>query len=46
MPVTYRFDSNIIVVEMFGEYSMNDLRTAILNSLTDSDEPGQLIPAV
>jgi hypothetical protein len=24
---------------MFGEYSMNDLRTAILNSLTDSASP-------
>ena len=34
MPVTYRFDSNIIVVEMAGKYSMNDLRTVILNSLT------------
>ena len=39
MPVTYRFDSTIIVVEMFGEYSMNDLRTAILNSLADSTSP-------
>ena len=36
MPVTYRFDSNIIVIEMFGEYSMNDVRTTILNSLTDA----------
>jgi len=39
MPVTYRFDSTIIVVEMFNEYSMNDLRTAILNSLNDSEGP-------
>ena len=35
MPVTYRFDSNIIIIEMFGEYSMNDVRTTILNSLAD-----------
>ncbi len=39
MPVTYRFDSNIIVVEMFGEYSINDFRTAILSSLADSMSP-------
>ena len=35
MPVTHRFDANIIVIEMFGEYSMNDVRTTILNSLAD-----------
>ncbi len=33
MPVTYRFDANIIIIEMFGEYTMNDVRTTIINSL-------------
>ena len=35
MPATYRFDSTIIVVELVGEYSIDDLRTAILTSLND-----------
>ena len=35
MPVTYRFDSNIVVVEMIGEYSMDDIRATINNSLAD-----------
>ncbi|MGA9408795.1 MAG: STAS/SEC14 domain-containing protein [Bacteroidota bacterium] len=39
MPVTYRFDSTIIVVEMTGKYSMNTLRTTILDSLIDSQGP-------
>jgi hypothetical protein len=36
MPVTYRFDSNIVIIELAGEYSMDDIRTTILNSLADS----------
>ena len=36
MPATYRFDANIIIIEMFGEYSMNDVRTTILNSISNS----------
>ena len=40
MSVTYRFDSNIIIIEMFGEYSMNDVRTTILNSLSHSEGNG------
>jgi len=36
MPVTYRFDSNIVVIEMVDEYSMDDIRTTVLNSLADS----------
>jgi hypothetical protein len=36
MSVKYRFDANIVVVEMIGEYSLNDIRTTILNSLADS----------
>ena len=39
MPVKYRFDSNIVVVEMIGEYSLDDLRATILNSLADSERP-------
>ncbi|MGO9481707.1 MAG: STAS/SEC14 domain-containing protein [Candidatus Kryptoniota bacterium] len=40
MPVKYRFDSDIVVVEMVGEYSMDELRAAILNSLADPERPG------
>ena len=29
MPVTYRFDSNIVVIELVGEYSIGDFRTSI-----------------
>jgi hypothetical protein len=36
MPATYRFDSNIVIIELAGEYSMDDIRTTILNSLADS----------
>jgi hypothetical protein len=39
MPVAYRFDSNIIVIEMVGEYSLDDIRMTILNSLADSKCP-------
>jgi hypothetical protein len=39
MPVTYRFDSNIVVLEMIGEYSMHDIRNTIINSLADSHCP-------
>jgi hypothetical protein len=39
MPVTFRFDSNIVVIEMVGDYSLDDVRTTILNSLADSKCP-------
>ncbi|HUI30179.1 MAG TPA: hypothetical protein VLX91_08170 [Candidatus Acidoferrales bacterium] len=39
MPVKYRFDANITVIEMTGEYSMDELRTAFLDSLADNDRP-------
>jgi hypothetical protein len=39
MPVNYRFDAKIIVIYMAGEYSINDLRTTLLNSLTDPERP-------
>jgi hypothetical protein len=36
VPVKYRFDANIVVIELIGEYTLNDIRTTILNSLADS----------
>ena len=39
MPVTYRFDSNIVIIEMAGEYSLSDIRNSILTSLADSTCP-------
>lgn len=35
MPVSYRFDSGIIVIEMIGEYPLDDIRKAVLDSLSD-----------
>jgi len=37
--VTYRFDSNIVVMEMVGEYSMDDIPKTVLNALADSHCP-------
>jgi hypothetical protein len=39
MPVSYRFDSNIVIIDVVGEYSMDDLRATILNSLADPEHP-------
>ncbi len=39
MPVQYRFDSNIVVIEAIGEYSMEEFRTTLLDSLNDSQRP-------
>ena len=39
MPVNYRFDFNSIVIYMAGEYTVNDLRTTLLNSLADPERP-------
>ena len=39
MPVQYRFDSHIVIIEVVDEYSMTDFRTTILNSLADSKCP-------
>ena len=41
MPVTYRFDLHIVVIELVGEYSMGDISTVILNSLADPACPGK-----
>jgi hypothetical protein len=35
MPVTYRFELNVIVIELIGEYSVDDIRTAALKSFND-----------
>ena len=44
MPVKYRFDSSIVVIEMVDEYSVDDIRTTILNSLADSSrEPNSCL---
>ncbi len=43
MPVKYRFDSNIVVIEIVGEYSVGDLRTTILNSLDDPKCPANAL---
>jgi len=39
MPVKYRFDSKIVIMEMVGEYSIDELRTTILNALADPERP-------
>ena len=39
MPVTYRFDSKINVIEMAGEYSLDDIRQAIHNMFADHECP-------
>jgi hypothetical protein len=39
MPVTYRFDLNVIVIELIGQYSIDDLRTAVLKSFNDPQCP-------
>ncbi len=39
MPVTYRFDSNIVVIETVGEFSINDILKVLLDSFADSNYP-------
>jgi hypothetical protein len=39
MPVNYRFDESIVIVEPAGEYSTDDLRAAVLNALADTKCP-------
>lgn len=46
MPVSYRFvhktptgDSGIVIIDLVGTYSMDDLRHTILNALADSSRP-------
>ena len=39
MPVAYRFDANIVVLEMVGEYSMSEVRQSILDAISDPKFP-------
>ena len=39
MPATYRFDDRIVVLELIGQYTMDEIRATILNSLADSGRP-------
>jgi hypothetical protein len=39
MPVLYHFDSSIIVIDLVGEYSIEDLRTTVLKSFSDPECP-------
>lgn len=39
MPVTFRFDSNIVVIDLVGEYSMEEIPATVLHSLADSNCP-------
>jgi hypothetical protein len=39
MPVKYRIESSIVVIEMDGEYPVDDVRTTILASLNDPKRP-------
>ncbi|HTY09550.1 MAG TPA: hypothetical protein VMF88_00635 [Bacteroidota bacterium] len=39
MPVHYRYDENIVIVEPVGEYSTEELRAAVLNAFTDAHCP-------
>jgi hypothetical protein len=36
MPVSFRYDENIIVIEMSGEYSVHELRSTVINAFADS----------
>jgi len=39
MPATYRYDSNLVILELAGDYSMDDIRAAIRGSLADQSCP-------
>ena len=39
MPVTYRFESNIVIMEMVGEYSLDEIRQTLLNAIADTRRP-------
>ena len=41
MPVEYRYEPSIVVIEMIGEYSLQELSQTILNSLSDSNCPAE-----
>ena len=35
MPVSYRFDSQIVVIELVGEYSMEEFRSMVVKAFDD-----------
>lgn len=39
MPVTYRFDSSIVLIEMAGEYPLDEIRQTLVNALADPGRP-------
>jgi hypothetical protein len=39
MPVLARFDENIIVIEMMGEYTIEELRSVIFKTFSDTLRP-------
>jgi len=39
VPVTYRYDANMLVIELVGEYSTLELRATFLQSLSDPKCP-------
>ena len=39
MPVTYRFDANIVIIELVGEYTMGDIPATINKALADAQCP-------
>ena len=39
MPVLVRFDENIIVIEMTGEYTIEEIRSVIFKTFSDSLRP-------
>jgi hypothetical protein len=39
MPVIYRFESSMVVIEMVSEYSLDEIRKTILNAVADSGRP-------
>lgn len=41
MPVTYHYDTNIVVLALVGEYSVDELHSALLKSLEDPQCPSK-----
>ena len=41
MPVIYRFDTSIVILELVGEYTMGDIPATIKKALADSQCPSQ-----
>ena len=39
MPVLYRFDSNVIIIELIGEYSINEFKALVSNLFNDPSCP-------